>query len=142
MLTKTTEENTASRRELWGSAAAGGIVGLAVGGPLFGVVSGGVAAIVATTKSKAGEVTRSCGEVTATVGDHLVEFNRDHHLVQKTKDAAGSLVQSAKKLDEKHHVVEKTSNSIVSGANYVSKKLSPTTTNDVDSKNHDESVMA
>lgn len=94
-------EDPHTKRELRGAAVAGGLAGLAVGGPLVGVLAAGGAALVVTTQGPAGKVARAGGEAMASVGDRL------------------------KKLDNKHHVMRKTSNSIVKGCKWVSKKVKP-----------------
>jgi hypothetical protein len=86
-------------RQVGGAAVVGGIAGLVLGGPLLAVVGGAAAAALATSNDKAGQVARSGGDVAADAGKRL------------------------KKFDEKHRVVEKTSNQIVKGCKWVSKKM-------------------
>jgi len=82
-----------------GAAVAGGVVGLVIASPLVAVVAAGGAAALATSKGKAGDVARATGNVTVNAGERL------------------------KKFDMKHRIVEKTSNGVVKGCNWVSKKL-------------------
>lgn len=93
------EENLGTSRQIGGAAVAGGLVGAVLLGPVVGVLAAGGAAIAATTKSQAGEVARASGTAMAGVGDELKRF------------------------DQKHHVVDKTTQGIVKGANWVSKKM-------------------
>jgi hypothetical protein len=93
------EEPMGTRRQVGGAAVAGGIAGLLLAGPVIGLVAAGGAAAIATGRGKAGQVARSTGEVVSDAGVRL------------------------KKFDEKHHVVEKTSNGIIKGCTWVSKKL-------------------
>lgn len=88
-----------SRRQVGGAAALGGVAGLVVGGPLVGLVAAGGAAAVATSKGKAGDVARAGGDVMSDAGVRLKRFDR------------------------KHHIVEKTSNGIVKGCQWVSKQI-------------------
>lgn len=86
-------------RQVAGAAAVGGLVGLCFVGPVVALVAAGGAAVIATSRGKAGEVARSTGEVAANAGDRLQQLNR------------------------KHKVVEKTSNGIVNGCRWMSHKL-------------------
>jgi hypothetical protein len=86
-------------RQLGGAAVAGGLAGLVLGGPILAVLAAAGTAVAATTKSKTGQVARSSGDAMASFGDRL------------------------KELDQKHHVIERTSQSIASGANYVSRQI-------------------
>jgi hypothetical protein len=92
-------------RQVGGAAAVGGILGFCFVGPVVALIAAGGAAAVATSHGKAGEVARSTGEVAASAGDRLQQFN------------------------QKHRVVEKTSNGIVKGCRWMSHQLKqPSTT--------------
>lgn len=86
-------------RQLGGAAAAGGLAGLILAGPFFALLTAAGAAVAATARGRTGEVARSSGDAMARFGDRL------------------------KDLDQKHHVIEKTSQSIASGASYVWKQM-------------------
>jgi hypothetical protein len=94
-------ENPHTRRQLRGAAVAGGLTGFLLGGPILGAVVAGGAALAVTSKGKAGEGARSAGEVMASAGDRL------------------------KRVDQKHHVVEKTSKGFSKSCNWVAKKIKP-----------------
>jgi hypothetical protein len=94
-------ENPHTGRQLGGAAVAGGLVGLVFGGPIIAVVAAGGAVLAVTTKGQAGNVARASGDVMASAGDRL------------------------RKVDRKHHVVEKTSKGVVKGCNWVSRRLKP-----------------
>lgn len=93
------ESSDGTRRQVVGAAVVGGIAGLVLVGPIIGLVAAGGAAAIATSRSKAGNVARSTGDVVSDAGTRL------------------------KKFDNKHRVTQKTSNGIVKGCNWVSKKL-------------------
>jgi hypothetical protein len=86
-------------RQLGGAAVAGGLVGLILAGPFFALLTAAGAAVAATSKGRAGDVARNSGDAMARFGDRL------------------------KELDQKHHVIEKTCQSIASGASYVSSQM-------------------
>jgi hypothetical protein len=99
--TNNNSENPHTKREIRGAAVAGGLVGLLLGGPIVGVVAAGGVALAATTKGQAGKVSRASGEAVSSVGDRM------------------------RKINKKHHVVEKTSKGVVKGCNWVSKRVKP-----------------
>ena len=115
--------NRASRRELGGAAVAGGILGLAIAGPMVGLVAGAGAAAVTTTKGKAGEIARASGEVVSSGGDRLKQWNTKHRVTSKASNAIRSAGSNLKRWDEKHSVTQKTSNAIITGCNKFSKSL-------------------
>jgi hypothetical protein len=97
----TNNENPHTKRELRGAAVAGGLIGLLLGGPIVGAVAAGGVGLAATTKGQAGKVSRASGEAVSIVGDRM------------------------RKINKKHHVVEKTSEGVVQGFNWVSKRVKP-----------------
>jgi hypothetical protein len=78
--------DTPTSRQISGAAAAGGIAGLIIGGPIFAVVAGIGIAACATTKSKAGEVTRATGDAVSSAGNRVKQWDEKHHVLQKTGD--------------------------------------------------------
>lgn len=90
-----------TKRQVTGAAVAGGLVGLVFGGPVLGLLAAGGSAAVATAEGKAGDVARTSGDAMADAGDRLRRF------------------------DEKHRVVDKTSEGIAKGCRWVSKRLEP-----------------
>jgi hypothetical protein len=90
-----------TKRQVGGAAVAGGLAGLLLAGPVGCVVVAGGVAMCATTRGKAGNVARASGDMAAVAGDRL------------------------NKLDQKHHVVKKTSRGIIKGCNWVSHRLKP-----------------
>jgi hypothetical protein len=122
----TTTPSVGTPRQVKGAAAAGGLFGLLVGGPLVGVVAaGGAAVLAATTNGKAGEVARASGEAMASAGDRLMAWNQQHHVTDKTAQALSKTGQSFKEMDDKHKVTEKVSTGIVQTCQWVSQKLQP-----------------
>jgi hypothetical protein len=94
-------EEKGTKRQVGGAAVAGGLAGLLLAGPVGCVVVAGGAAMCATTRGQVGNVARASGDTAATAGDRL------------------------KRLDQKHHVVKKTSRGVVKGCNWVSHQLQP-----------------
>ena len=91
-----------TKRQVRGAAAAGGIAGLVLLGPLVGAAAAGGAALAATSsRGKGGDIVRASGDVIADFGVKL------------------------KRMDRKHRVVEKTSKSVVKGCQWVSQRLNP-----------------
>jgi hypothetical protein len=94
-------EDRGTKRQVGGAAVAGALAGLLLAGPVGCVVVAGGAALCATTRGQVGNVARASGDMMATAGDRL------------------------KRLDQNHHVVDKTSKGIVKGCNWVSRRLQP-----------------
>jgi hypothetical protein len=90
-----------TKRQVNGAAVAGGLAGLLLAGPVGCIVVAGGAAMCATSRGKAGNVARSSGDMMASAGDRL------------------------KKIDQKHHLVNKTSRGITQGCDWVSHQLQP-----------------
>uniref|UniRef100_A0A7S0F6L6 Uncharacterized protein n=1 Tax=Craspedostauros australis TaxID=1486917 RepID=A0A7S0F6L6_9STRA len=84
-----------------GAAVAGGVAGLLVAGPALAVVAAGGAALAVTSKSKTGDVARAGGDAVAATGDRL------------------------KKIDQKHHIVEKTGKGLTKGLKWVERRMTP-----------------
>mmetsp|Transcript_6815 Transcript_6815/g.6493 ORF Transcript_6815/g.6493 Transcript_6815/m.6493 type:complete len:156 (-) Transcript_6815:255-722(-) len=95
-----------------GAAIAGGVAGLAVCGPALGLVGAVGAGALATQSNKAGDVARASGDVVVAAGDRAKKIDKKHHVVDKTKSATKNALQSAKKFDEKHQVGQKMSNGL------------------------------
>ncbi|KAL7467991.1 hypothetical protein ACHAXS_008212 [Conticribra weissflogii] len=131
----------ATRREVGGAAALGTVAGLAVAGPIVGIVAGTGAAAVATSHSgPVGGHTRRAGESVARVGDRVKEVDKKYsvserslklakdvalkskeidgkyQLVDKSKRAVYEAKQKAKEVDEKHHLAEKSKTAVRSVA--------------------------
>jgi hypothetical protein len=92
-------DDSATLRQVSGAAVVSGIVGCCLLGPFVGIIAAGGAAALATSQGSAGAVARSTGDVAADAGVRLKDFNK------------------------KHHIVEKTSNGIVKGCRWVSDQL-------------------
>jgi hypothetical protein len=102
-------QNSHKRNAIVGGAAiAGTAAGLAIAGPLIGIVGGVAAATVATRETKAGDIARASGDAVLTVGDRAKDLDQKHGILDKTKKGMGSVVDKAKEMDEKHNIVDKT----------------------------------
>jgi hypothetical protein len=77
-------DDSATLRQVSGAAVVGGIVGCCLLGPLVGIIAAGGAAALATSPGSAGTVARSTGDVAADAGVRLNDFNKKHHIVEKT----------------------------------------------------------
>ena len=80
------QNDSATIRQVSGAAVVGGIVGCCLLGPFVGIIAAGGAAALATSPSSAGTVARSTGDVAADAGVRLKDFNQKHHIVEKTSD--------------------------------------------------------
>ncbi len=55
------------------------------------------------------DVARASGDVVVAAGERAKKIDEKHHIAEKTKKATKSMLKGAKKFDEKHHVGEKMS---------------------------------
>lgn len=108
-----TPEDT--QKKAAGIAAA--VVGFFLGGPLLSILFGGGTYYAATHRPEgdaAGDAARSLGDVALVVRDRASELNDKHDLVNRGKNAAGSLWQKSKakgeELDAKHDIVNRGKN--------------------------------
>ena len=104
--TKDGSNKTTTKRQVGGAAVVGGMLGFAIAGPLIGVAFGIGAAVASTTKSKAGDVARASGDVMAAAGDRLKKLNQKHHVVEKTSDV---VIKGCKTISKKLHQQPKNS---------------------------------
>jgi len=92
--------------DVGGIAAIGAIAGLAIAGPIVGLVTGlGLATVAIADKGDVGDSVRKGGR-------SVSEFNKTHKITEKTATAVAGAVQAARNYDEEHKVVEKTRDAI------------------------------
>lgn len=94
-----------------------GLSGLILGGPIFGILTGVGAAIVASKdEGTAGDVARSTGAFAVTTGSLVGEAARDvnekHGILEKIKNAFASGWSRVQQFDEEHKVGEKAKETI------------------------------
>jgi hypothetical protein len=70
------EKTTATDRQVGGAAAAGGLLGWLIGGPLLAIVACLGVGALATTSTKAGQVSRTTGDSMADVGNSFTNWIR------------------------------------------------------------------
>jgi hypothetical protein len=80
------------RRQVGGAAAVGGIVGTLVAGPVIGLVTAGGAAALASTQKKRDDDTitdtvRSIGDTAASVGDKVIQWQKDNRISEKVSNS-------------------------------------------------------
>mmetsp|Transcript_5093 Transcript_5093/g.9667 ORF Transcript_5093/g.9667 Transcript_5093/m.9667 type:complete len:184 (+) Transcript_5093:73-624(+) len=114
-----------SDKVIGAAAIAGGVAGLALAGPVIGIVSAVGAGALATQNNKAGDVARASGDVVLAAGQRAKKLDQKHHVVDKTKKAAGGLFQKAKQFENKHHLGEKTGKGLTKGLQFVASKIKP-----------------
>lgn len=117
--------SSSSDKMIGAAAIAGGVAGLALAGPVVGIVSAVGAGALATQKNKAGDVARASGDVVLAAGDRAKKFDQKHHVVDKTKKAAGGFFKKAKEFEHKHNLGEKTGKGLTKGLQFVANKIKP-----------------
>ena len=89
------------------AAAAGGLVGLILGGPVLAVMGAVGAGIASTSNCPAGNIARAGGDVAASIGETIVEFNDKHKISEKARVRAEKLGQKIKEVDQDHKITDK-----------------------------------
>jgi hypothetical protein len=102
------DERELQQNKMVGAGVIGGIVGLLVGGPLFGIIAGFYAAYSTKQEGAAGDVARAMGEVALEAKQKAQDIDEKHHLMEKGKQMANDAWEKAKQIDREHGVVEKT----------------------------------
>ena len=89
------------------AAAAGGLVGLILGGPVLAFMGAVGAGIASTSNCPAGNIARAGGDVAASIGETIVEFNDKHKISEKARVRAEKLGQKIKEVDQDHKITDK-----------------------------------
>jgi hypothetical protein len=94
-----------------------GLSGLLLGGPIFGIFTGVIAAVVASKdEGPAGDVARSTGAFAITtssmVGEAAKDANEKHGILEKIKNAVAFGWRRAQQFDEEHKIGDKTKETI------------------------------
>jgi hypothetical protein len=90
-----------------GAGIAIGIVAAPIVGPALAVLAGVGGAYGTTQTGAAGDACRAAGDVALLARDKAFEINNKHDIVNKTKDGANELINTAKEADRQHHIVKK-----------------------------------
>ena len=117
--------SSTSDKIIGAAAIAGGVAGLVLAGPLIAVVGAVGAGALATQSTKAGDVARASGDVVISAGERAKKIDEKHHVVDKTKKASKDLYTKAKTFEGKHHLGAKAGKSLTNGLKFVSSKLKP-----------------
>lgn len=108
-----TEGGKSSMKIMGGAAAAAGLVGAVVMGPLVGLGMAGAAVYATTRQDNVGEAARATGSATATIGGKAMQI-------------ASKVGAKAKEVDDKHNFSGRAAEGIKKGAQWFEKKLSGT----------------
>lgn len=93
-----------------------GIVGLLVGGPILGLVLGFGAAYAATEHPQGhlvGDTARAVGAVALSAQARARVINDQHHVVERTQQAAQQAWNHAQQLDREHGILDKAQEMVV-----------------------------
>jgi hypothetical protein len=90
------------------SGTTGAVLGFLFGGPILSALLGFGAAYATKKDGAPGDAARALGDVGLTVRQKAVEVDEKHHVVEKTTKVATDVWEGAKQYDQKHNVLEKT----------------------------------
>jgi hypothetical protein len=114
---RSNEDGDSEAKTQVGAGLLFGLSGLILGGPIFGILTGVSAAVVASKdEGTAGDVARSTGAFAVTTGSLVGEAARDvnekHGILEKIKNAFASGWSRVQQFDEEHKVGEKAKETI------------------------------
>jgi hypothetical protein len=112
--TSTASMSTPEETQKNAAGIAAAVLGFFFGGPFLSLIFGGGTYYAATHRpvgDVAGDAARSLGDIALVVRDRAIKYDEKHDIVNKGKNAAGSLWQKTKakgeELDAKHDIVSK-----------------------------------
>lgn len=86
-----------------GAGAAGAILGLLVGGPVFSLVLGFGTVYYTKQEGATGDLARALGEVALVARDKWKEVDSKHHIVDQSRQAANEAIHRIQEADRRHH---------------------------------------
>jgi hypothetical protein len=103
-----TNESSDSERQMVNSGVTAAVFGfLFLGGPIGAVILGFSTAYASQKEGAAGDVARSVGDIGVSIKEKAKQINEKHHLVERTSEAATKAWENAKQYDREHHVLDK-----------------------------------
>jgi hypothetical protein len=97
------------------AGVASGVVGMLLGGPMFGVALAFGAAYAHDRPGAVGDVSRAVGDLAISARSHAQEIDNKHHVVETTKAAASQALDKAQQYDRENRVVEKVQRVLTNG---------------------------
>mmetsp|Transcript_23108 Transcript_23108/g.33854 ORF Transcript_23108/g.33854 Transcript_23108/m.33854 type:complete len:239 (-) Transcript_23108:290-1006(-) len=108
-----------------GAAAAGGVIGCLLVGPLTGIVVAGAALYASTREDDIGSTARSAGNVAVSAYDKSVEAAEKYHIKEKVVEAGKATYNKAKELDDEYKIYDRAKEAtagVVKGAQDLDRK--------------------
>jgi hypothetical protein len=90
--------------QVFGSGAAGAVLGLLVGGPLLAVMFGLGMLYHCQQEGVMGDVARALGDVALLTRSRFEELNEKHHLVDRGRHAAGNALNKIKETERRRSI--------------------------------------
>ena len=90
------------------SGVTGAVLGFLFGGPILSALLGFGAAYLSKKDGAPGDAARALGDVGISVKEKAVEVDEKHHIVEKSTTVAANALDEAKKYDQKHHLIDST----------------------------------
>ncbi len=102
------DESHSPNEKTIASGATGAIVGFLFGGPILSALLGFGAAYVSQKTGAPGDAARALGDIGLSVRNKAKEVDDKHHIVEKSSKVATDVWEGAKQYDQKHNILEKT----------------------------------
>jgi len=112
-----------SSSKVGSSTVAGMVIGFLLGGPVPAVLLGIGSGYAATKEGAAGDIARAGGDVAIAVKERATKINEEHHIMDKSSIVIEDLIQKISNFEKKNHWFEKfcifISDSAKNLANYI-----------------------
>lgn len=103
----TSDESHSPKDKMVASGATGAVLGFLFGGPILSALLGFGAAYASQKNGVPGDAARALGDVGITVRDKAIEVDEKHHIVEKSSKVATDVWEGAKQFDQRHNILEK-----------------------------------
>merc|ERR1712038_712128 len=82
-----------------------GIIAAPICGPVLAVVAGVAAAYGTSKPGVTGDTCRAAGDIAMVAKEKMMEVDKKHDVLNKTKEGANQIIDTAKKTNEKHQIL-------------------------------------
>mmetsp|Transcript_112012 Transcript_112012/g.157023 ORF Transcript_112012/g.157023 Transcript_112012/m.157023 type:complete len:197 (+) Transcript_112012:53-643(+) len=90
------------------SGTTGAVVGFLFGGPILSALLGFGAAYASKKEGATGDAARALGDMGVSVREKAIEVDEKHHIVEKSSQAAQNAWDNARQYDHQYNVLDKT----------------------------------
>lgn len=100
------KEYEVSKERKIGAGITIGIIAAPICGPVLAVVAGVAAAYGTSKPGVTGDTCRAAGDIAMVAKEKMMEVDKKHDVMSKTKEGANQMIDKAKEANEKHRILE------------------------------------